>query len=73
MPWRMNELEKLEMVQNKVGRIALGANKYVVVETIRGDVGWITFEESYESCTESSSEPLPSFFVQAPLPLFVID
>ena len=45
MSWKKNELEKLEVFQNKVGRIALGANKYVAVEAIRGDVGWSTFEE----------------------------
>ena len=32
MPLRKNKLEKLEVVQNKVGRITLGANKYVAVE-----------------------------------------
>ena len=40
MPWRINDLDKLEVVENKVGRIALGANRYAAVEAIRGDVGW---------------------------------
>ena len=33
------------MVQNKVGRMALGANGYAAVEAIRGDMGWSTFSE----------------------------
>ena len=45
MRWTKNDLDKLEVVQNKVGRIALGANRYVAVEAIRGEVGWSTFAE----------------------------
>ena len=33
------------MIQNVVGRVALGANRYVGVEAIRGDMGWSTFRE----------------------------
>ena len=33
------------MTQNVVGRVALGANRYVGVEAIRGDMGWSTFRE----------------------------
>ena len=43
--WSECELQKLEIIQNKVGRIALGANKYVSVEAIRGDLGWSSFSE----------------------------
>ena len=43
--WTLNETNQMETVQNKIGRIALGANKYVGVEAIRGDMGWSTFEE----------------------------
>ena len=43
--WTESELQKLEVVQNKVGRVALGANKYACVEAIRGDMGWSTFSE----------------------------
>ena len=43
--WSRNELDRMEMVQNKAGRIALGANRYVAVEGIRGDMGWSTFRE----------------------------
>ena len=37
MKWTKGELDKLEVIQNKVGRMALGANRYVGVEAIRGD------------------------------------
>ena len=43
--WTMSEINKLESIQNKIGRLALGANKFVGVEAIRGDMGWSTFEE----------------------------
>ena len=43
--WTRNEMDRMEVVQNKVGRIALGANRYVAVEAIRGDMGWSTFRE----------------------------
>ena len=48
LTWTMNDLAKLEVAQNKVGRIALGANKYVAVEAIRGEAGWSTFSERIE-------------------------
>jgi hypothetical protein len=40
-----NDCDKLDVSQNKVGRVALGANKYAGVEAIRGDMGWSTFNE----------------------------
>ena len=43
--WTESELQKLEDIQNKVGRVALGANSYACVEAIRGDMGWSTFSE----------------------------
>ena len=43
--WSECELQKLEVIQNKVGRVALGANRYTCVEAIRGDMGWSTFSE----------------------------
>lgn len=33
------ELEKLEVMQNKAGRTALGANRWVAVEAIYRDMG----------------------------------
>ena len=45
IPWTVKDIDKLEMVQRRVGRLTLGANKYVAVEAIRGDMGWSTFKE----------------------------
>ena len=39
IPWTMNEVKKMETIQNKIGRLALGANKFVGVEDIRGEMG----------------------------------
>ena len=39
-PTSPSRLQKLEVIQNKDGRVALGANRYVSVEAIRGDMGW---------------------------------
>ena len=38
-------MKQIETIQNKVGRLALGVNKFVGVEAIRGEMGWSTFEE----------------------------
>ena len=43
--WSESHMQKLEVVQNKVGRVALGANGYAAIEAIRGDMGWSTFSE----------------------------
>ena len=43
--WTRKDLNRLEVLQNMTGRIALGANRYVAVEAIRGDMGWSTFRE----------------------------
>jgi len=48
VPWTVKDIDKLEVVQRKVGRLILGANKYVAVEAIRGDMGWSTFRERIE-------------------------
>ena len=51
MPWTECELNKLEVIQNKVGRLALGAAKFAANEAIRGDMGWSTFvERLMKSC-----------------------
>ena len=39
MKWTKGELDKLEVIQNKVGRMAQEADRYVGVEAIRGDMG----------------------------------
>ena len=43
--WNENELDKLEVCQNKVARMALNAPRYAAVEALRGDMGWSTFRE----------------------------
>ena len=41
---RMEE-EKRERVQDKIGRVSLGANRYVARDAIRGEMGWSPFNE----------------------------
>ena len=41
----MKEVDELEVIQNKVARMGLGANKWTAKETLRGEMGWSTFEE----------------------------
>ena len=43
--WSVGEISRMEVIQNKVGRLALGANRMVGVEAIRGEMGWSSFEE----------------------------
>ena len=44
--WTKEDLNKLEVIQNRVGRIGLGANMMVGIEAIRGDMGLSLFEET---------------------------
>ena len=39
------ENQHLETVQNKMARLGLKANKYAGTETLRGEMGWSSFEE----------------------------
>lgn len=43
--WARRDTNRLEVPQNTTGRIALGANRYVAVEAIRGAMAWNTFRE----------------------------
>ena len=47
IPWTDNELEKLEVGQNRVARMALNAPRYAAIEALRGDMGWSTFRERH--------------------------
>ena len=49
--WTTEEIRSLDTIQNKVGRIGLGANYYVAVEGIRGEMGWSKFEERIDKGT----------------------
>ena len=44
IPWTRDEFNKLETIQNDIGRVALGATRIVAAESIRGEVGWSSFE-----------------------------
>ncbi|KAF2347708.1 hypothetical protein FHG87_021537 [Trinorchestia longiramus] len=45
MAWNGGDLEKLEVLQNRVGRLAFGAPKWTAAEALRGDLGWNLFSE----------------------------
>ena len=45
LTWNDSEVQKLDVIQNKVGRVALGANGYAGVEAVREDIGWSLFHE----------------------------
>ena len=42
---RNGNIKDLEVTQNKVARMGLGANRTTAVEALRGDMGWSSFEE----------------------------
>ena len=41
--WSEKEIDKLEVEQNRVARMALNTPRYAAVEALRGDMGWSTF------------------------------
>ena len=43
--WNESEIDKLEVGQSRVARMALNAPRYTAVEALRGDMGWSTFRE----------------------------
>ena len=45
MNWFMEEMKNLEVIQNKISHLALGANRLVGTEAIRGDMGLSSFGE----------------------------
>ena len=49
--WNESEIEKLEVGQNRVARMALNAPRWAAVEALRGDMGWSTFRERYVKAT----------------------
>ena len=38
------EIKGMEVIKNKVARVVPGANRYVAVEALRREMGWISFE-----------------------------
>ena len=51
VPWNESEIEKLDVRQNRVARMALNAPRYAAVEALRGDMGWSTFRERHMKAT----------------------
>ena len=45
MAWNESEIDRLEVGQNRVARMAMNAPRYTAVEALRGDMGWSTFRE----------------------------
>lgn len=45
----VKENQGMEAVQNKTARLGLGGNKFAVTETLRGEMGWCSFEERTEN------------------------
>ena len=43
--WSENDVNMLEVGQNRIGRMALNAPRYAAVEALRGDMDWSTFRE----------------------------
>ena len=38
--WNESEIEKRDVGQNRVARMALNAPRYAAIEALRGDMGW---------------------------------
>ena len=49
--WNDSEIEKLEVGQNRIARMALNAPRYATVEALRGDIGCSTFRERHMKAT----------------------
>ena len=49
--WSESEIEKLEVGQNRIVRIAINAPRYAAVEALRGDMGCSTFRERHMKAT----------------------
>ena len=46
--WCEKEIDKLDVGQNRVARMALNAPRYAFVEALRSDVGWSTLTLRYK-------------------------
>ena len=49
--WNESEMDKQEVGQNRVARMALNAPRYTAVEALRGDMGWSAFREKLVKAT----------------------
>ena len=43
--YRVEDINKLEIIQNTMGRWCLGAPRSTATEAIRGEMGWSTYKE----------------------------
>ena len=43
--WTDRDMQKSDVVQSKLGRVALRTNGYAAMEAIRGDMAWSTFNK----------------------------
>ncbi|KAF2363927.1 hypothetical protein FHG87_005318 [Trinorchestia longiramus] len=65
MAWNGGDLEKLELLQNRVERLALGALKWMAVGALEGDLGWNISGMRYEECNMTVVDAMKDFFVHA--------
>ena len=49
--WSETEIDKLEVGQNRVARMALNAPRYAAVEVLRGDMGLSKFRKRHIKAT----------------------
>ena len=52
--WKENEIDKIQVWQNRVVRVALNASMYTAVEALRGDMGWSISRERLIKVTSLS-------------------
>ncbi|MPC33895.1 hypothetical protein E2C01_027262 [Portunus trituberculatus] len=54
--WNESEIDKLDVGQNRVARMALNAPRYTAAEVLRGDMGWNIFRERQIKATLKQME-----------------
>ena len=54
--WSEKKIDKLEVGQHRVARMALNAQTYATVEALRGNMGCSTFRETHEGGFEIQSK-----------------
>ena len=47
LPWNAGDFGKLEVAQNMIGKLGLGAKEMVGTETIRGEMGGVPLRKGY--------------------------
>ena len=52
--WKENEIDKIQVWQNRVVRMALNASMYTAVAALRGDMGWSISRERLIKVTSLS-------------------